>query len=196
MSVHSSSPNRETSMNQQNDIATIGSRALDASRKLVVLNSRKKNLILEAMAAGVEAQTKQIIEANQKDLEEAHNAGLSPSAIDRLSLNESRIEGMLHGLHSVATLKDPIGSRICRWIRPNGLEIIKQRVPIGVIAIIYESRPNVTSDSASLCIKTGNAVILRGGKEAILSNRAIARALVDGGRKKGLPEHANTSASG
>jgi glutamate-5-semialdehyde dehydrogenase len=103
---------------------------------------------------------------------------------------DARIAAMARAVHLVAGLKDPVGARISRWIRPNGLEIIKRRVPIGVIAVIYESRPNVTADTAALCVKTSNAIILRGGKEAFQSNTAIAAALVAGGRSKGLPEYA------
>jgi len=110
--------------------------------------------------------------------------------VDRLLLTEARIESMVKGLRAVAGLKDPIGAKVSRWIRPNGLEIVKRRVPIGVIGIIYESRPNVTADTAGLCFKTSNAVILRGGKEALHSNTAIAEILIEGGRSKGLPEHA------
>ncbi len=171
-------------------VELIGRQALKASRELVGLTSRRKNAILNAMADGLEANRKKVLEANEKDIQEARNNGLSDAMIDRLVLNDTRFLGMVKGLRAVAGLKDPIGSRISRWIRPNGLEILKQRVPIGVVAIIYESRPNVTADSAGLCFKTSNAVILRGGKEAIETNKAIADALVEGGRAKGMPEHA------
>jgi len=123
-------------------------------------------------------------------MEAGRKAGLSESLLDRLLLTDARIEAMVKGLRNVVVLKDPVGARISRWIRPNGLVIQKVRVPIGVIAIIYESRPNVTADAASLCIKTSNAVILRGGKEALHSNVAIAAALQEGGAKKGLPANA------
>ncbi len=168
----------------------IGQRALAASRELVPLKPRKKNAILLAMADELEARREAIQAANAIDIEEGRNAGLSDAMLDRLLLTQGRMDGMIKGIQAVASLKDPIGSKISRWIRPNGLEIIKQRVPIGVIGIIYESRPNVTADSAALCFKTSNAVILRGGKEAVHSNAAIADALIEGGRKKGLPEHA------
>lgn len=177
-------------MTLHDDMIAMGDRALAASRELVLLNARKKNAILESMADELEANKSAVIEANKNDIEEGGNAGLSSALLDRLLLTDVRIDGMIKGLRSVADLKDPIGSRISRWIRPNGLEIIKQRVPIGVIGIIYESRPNVTADTAGLCIKTSNAVILRGGKEAINSNLAIAEALMTGGGKKGLPENA------
>jgi len=177
-------------MSLHDDMVTIGQRALTASRELVPLKSRKKNAILLAMADELDARREAIQAANAIDIEEGRNAGLSRAMLDRLLLTDARIDGMIKGIQAVASLKDPIGSKISRWIRPNGLEIIKQRVPIGVIGIIYESRPNVTADSAVLCFKTSNAVILRGGKEAVHSNAAIADALVEGGRKKGLPEHA------
>jgi glutamate-5-semialdehyde dehydrogenase len=171
-------------------MVAIGQRALAASRELVPLKSRKKNAILLSMADELDARREAIQAANAIDIEEGRNAGLSNAMLDRLLLTDARMDSMIKGIQAVASLKDPIGSKISRWIRPNGLEIIKQRVPIGVIGIIYESRPNVTADSAVLCFKTSNAVILRGGKEAVHSNAAIADALIEGGRKKGLPEHA------
>jgi len=171
-------------------MVAIGQRALNASRELVPLKARTKNAILLAMAAELEARREAIRAANAIDMEEGRNAGLSDAMLDRLLITDARIDGMIKGIQAVAALKDPIGSRISRWIRPNGLEIIKQRVPIGVVGIIYESRPNVTADSAVLCFKTSNAVILRGGKEAVNSNAAIADALIEGGRQKGLPEYA------
>ncbi len=177
-------------MSLHDDMVAIGQRALAASRELVPLKPRKKNSILLAMADELDARRETIQAANAIDIEEGRNAGLSNAMLDRLLLTDARIDGMIKGIQAVASLKDPIGSKISRWIRPNGLEIIKQRVPIGVIGIIYESRPNVTADSAALCFKTSNAVILRGGKEAVNSNAAIADALIEGGRKKGLPEYA------
>jgi glutamate-5-semialdehyde dehydrogenase len=167
----------------------MGDRAVAASRALAKLMPRKKNAILEAMSAELDARRDALKAANAKDMEEGKKAGLTAALLDRLLLNDARIDGMIKGIRSVVGLKDPVGSRISRWIRPNGLVIQKIRVPIGVIAIIYESRPNVTADAACLCIKTSNAVILRGGKESIHSNLAIADALQAGGQKKGLPEH-------
>ena len=177
-------------MSLHSDISTMGDRALTAARKLISLNARKKNLILQSMADSIESSSKDISAANEIDMRESENVGLSPTMLDRLLLTEPRIDGMVKGLRAVADLKDPIGARMSRWIRPNGLEIVKQRVPIGVIGVIFESRPNVTADTAGLCIKTSNAIILRGGKEAIHSNSAIAKAMIDGGREKGLPEDA------
>lgn len=176
-------------MDISEQISATGRQALKASRQLVALNSRRKISILNAMADELESRRKSILDANARDVMEAQNNGLSPAMIDRLTLTDTRFSSMIKGIRAVAGLKDPIGGRISRWIRPNGLEIVKQRVPIGVIGIIYESRPNVTADSAALCIKTSNAVILRGGKEAVHSNAAIAEAMMDGGRKKGLPEN-------
>lgn len=177
-------------MNLHDEMLTIGQQALKASRQLAKLSARKKNCILEAMAEEISAQRQLIKFANAKDLEAAKENGLSPAMIDRLELCDDRIDSIIKGLQNVAALKDPVGSEISKWMRPNGLEIKKMRVPIGVIGIIFESRPNVTADAAALCLKTANATILRGGKEAIHSNRAIAQAMRDGGLKKDMPEHA------
>ncbi|MFH0881196.1 MAG: glutamate-5-semialdehyde dehydrogenase [Lentisphaerota bacterium] len=177
-------------MSLKEDILKVGQNAVAASRKLGLLSSRKKNSILQSMAEELEAQREAIKTANAADMEAGAKAGLSAAMLDRLMLNDTRIDAMAKGLRDIVGLKDPVGARISRWIRPNGLVINKVRVPIGVIAIIYESRPNVTADAASLCFKTSNAVILRGGSEAIRSNMAIAQALQAGGQKKGLPDHA------
>src|SRR6202040_3770312 len=130
-----------------------------------------------------------ILQANRKDLENATADQFSLAMIDRLTLDERRIQAMADGIRQVAALEDPVGKVIAEWTRPNGLHISKVRVPIGVIGIIYESRPNVTSDAAVLCTKTGNAVILRGGSESIHSNMAIATALQAGAVSAGLPEN-------
>lgn len=177
-------------MSLHDEIARIGDQARTAARELAHLTARRKNAILEAMAAELEARQQEIRDANRHDIEAAQSAGLPTAMVDRLRLTEKRMASMIRGIRTVAGLKDPIGSRISRWIRPNGLIIQKIRVPIGVVAIIYESRPNVTADTAVLCVKTSNAVILRGGREAMRSNVAIARALVEGGMRKGLPAHA------
>ena len=168
----------------------MGDRAVAAAGELVLLHSRRRNAILKAMADELDGRKPQLKAANQRDMEDARNAGLSDAMLDRLLLTDARIDGMIEGLQDVADLRDPVGARISRWIRPNGLEIVKRRVPIGVIGIIYESRPNVTADAAGLCIKTSNAVILRGGKEAMNSNSAIVDAMATGGAKKGLPDNA------
>lgn len=177
-------------MNLHDEIVAIGDRAVIASHKLLLLSSRRKNAILQAMADELESRRSVLKEANRKDIEAAKADGLAPAMIDRLLLTDGRIDGMIRGIRAIVGLKDPIGARISRWIRPNGLEIVKRRVPIGVIAIIYESRPNVTADTAVLCLKTSNAVILRGGREAMNSNVAIADALAEGGKKGGMPEDA------
>ena len=177
-------------MGLHEEIVTLGDNAVTASRALARLSARKKNTILISMADEIESRREVLKQANARDLEAAKAAGMSVALLDRLTLNDSRISGMAKGLREVSGLKDPVGSVISRWIRPNGLEIVKTRVPIGVIAIIYEARPNVTADAAGLCFKTANAVILRGGKESMQSNMAIVEALQAGGKKKGLPENA------
>ena len=177
-------------MSLHDDMVLMGNRAVIASRELALLNSRRKNAILEEMAAEIDKRRQIILEANARDVNAATNEGLPPAMIDRLKLDDMRLNAMIKGIQTVAGLKDPIGARISRWIRPNGLVIMKKRVPIGVIAIIYESRPNVTADTATLCIKTSNAVILRGGREALYSNTAISDAMIAGGRRKGMPENA------
>lgn len=177
-------------MSLHDDMLQIGSQAQCASRELVLCNSRKKNAILLAMADELEARRVDITAANELDVQAGRDSDLAPAMLDRLLLTPARLDSMIAGLRDVAALKDPVGDKISRWLRPNGLEIVKQRVPIGVIGIIYESRPNVTADTAGLCIKTSNAVILRGGKEAVHTNAIIADTLIAGGVKKGMPEHA------
>ena len=142
------------------------------------------------MADGILKDADIIKEANAQDLGAGRAAGLSAALLDRLALNDKRIEAMAAGLRDVAALPDPVGRVLDSRTRPNGLSMRKVAVPIGVIAFIYESRPNVTADAAGLCLKAGNAVILRGGKEAIQSNRAIARSLLDSGARAGLPANA------
>ncbi|MFA5688607.1 MAG: glutamate-5-semialdehyde dehydrogenase [Kiritimatiellales bacterium] len=177
-------------MSLHEEIHRIGDNAVQAARELAQLSTKKKNLILEAMAEEIDARRETIQAANAIDLSAGREAGLSAALLDRLTLTDARIDAMIKGLLEVAVLKDPVGAQISHWNRPNGLQINKIRVPIGVIAIVYESRPNVTADAASLCFKTSNAVILRGGKEALHSNAAIAKALCAGGAKKGMPENA------
>jgi glutamate-5-semialdehyde dehydrogenase len=177
-------------MSLHNDMIEIGAQALKASRELVAFNSRKKNAILLSMADELEENRSKIASANELDMNAAREAGIEPAMLDRLLLTPARIDGMISSLREVSALKDPVGEKISRWLRPNGLEIVKQRVPIGVIGIIYESRPNVTVDTSGLCLKTSNAVILRGGSEARHSNAVIADLLISGGMKKGLPQHA------
>jgi len=177
-------------MNLHDEMISMGVKAVHASRELAKLSTKKKNAILEAMADEIGLQKEAIKAANAKDLATGREAGLSAALLDRLTLTDSRIDGMVKGLREVAALKDPVGKKLSTIQRPNGLQIKKVRVPIGVIAIIFESRPNVTADAASLCFKTANAVILRGGKEAMHSNAAIAKALCDGGKKKKMPADA------
>ncbi len=177
-------------MDVKEQILKIGMNAKAASYALAKLSTRKKNAILEAMADELDAQRALIQTENARDLAAGKAAGLSAALLDRLELTDARIDAMIKGLRDVAVLNDPVGAEISTWNRPNGLEIRKMRVPIGVIGIIFESRPNVTCDAAALCFKTSNAVILRGGKEAIHSNLAIARAMQDGGAAKGMPAHA------
>jgi len=176
-------------MSLHDEMIEMGDRAVVASRALAQLSARRKNAILEAMATELESRRATLKEANALDMEAGRAAGLSGALLDRLLLSDARIDSMIKGIRAVVALKDPVGQKISKWVRPNGLEIIKVRVPIGVIAIIYEARPNVTADAAVLCIKTSNAVILRGGKEARHSNQAVADALQAGGAKKGLPAH-------
>jgi glutamate-5-semialdehyde dehydrogenase len=162
-------------------------RAKEAARRLAVLSTDEKNALLLAMADELGTRQKEILEANRRDVEAGQAAGLTGALLDRLELTEKRFAEMTEGVRQVARLPDPVGEVVRKWKRPNGLEIAKIRVPIGLIGIIYESRPNVTVDSAVLCLKTGNAVLLRGGREARHSNRALALALGEAARKKKLP---------
>lgn len=165
-----------------------GQKAKEASYVLMNATTTEKNNALLKMAEVLLKSSEQILEANKKDLENAIEKGTPKAMLDRLALDESRINGMADGLKDVVSLPDPIGEVIGMWKRPNGLQIGKQRVPLGVIGIIYEARPNVTCDAAGLCLKSGNVVILRGGKEAINSNVAIVKALREGVKEAGLPE--------
>ncbi|MGA3171397.1 MAG: glutamate-5-semialdehyde dehydrogenase [Chthoniobacteraceae bacterium] len=168
-------------------ILEYGQRARAASRTLSRLGTEQKNRALRAMADRLVVATDEILEGNRADLEKAGKDGVTGAMLERLTLNPKRIQAMADGVRQVAELEDPVGKVITEWTRPNGLRISKVRVPIGVIGIIYESRPNVTSDAAVLCTKTGNATILRGGSESINSNLAIAEALQAGAAEAGLP---------
>jgi glutamate-5-semialdehyde dehydrogenase len=170
-------------------IHEMGRQARAAAHKLSQLSTEKKNAILTAMAQGLRDGSAEILDANHLDLLAGEKKGLSTAMLDRLRLDDARLEAVAAALDHVATLPDPVGQVLDDWDRPNGIRIEQVRVPIGTIGIIYESRPNVTADAAALCFKTGNATILRGGSEAIHSNRAIATALQTGGEKVGLPEH-------
>jgi glutamate-5-semialdehyde dehydrogenase len=166
-------------------IHQMGRQARAAAYQLAQLTSDEKNAILRAMAAAIRESAPALLEANAEDLAAGREKGLSAAMLDRLRLDAARIEAMAAGIDQVATLPDPVGQVMDAWQRPNGIRIEQVRVPIGTIGIIYESRPNVTADAAALCFKTGNATILRGGSEAIHSNRAIAAALASAG----APEH-------
>jgi glutamate-5-semialdehyde dehydrogenase len=168
-------------------IQTMGRAARVASHELVKLTTVQKNDILRAMADGLVAAEQSILEANALDIAAARANGLSSAMTDRLLLDGKRLAGIAQAVREVADLADPVGEVLEQWSRPNGLHITKKRVPIGVIGIIFESRPNVTTDAASLCFKTSNATILRGGSEAIHSNNALAAALQTSGAKQGLP---------
>src|SRR5437660_11575791 len=175
-------------MDLANQMLDLGRRARAAASALAQLPSEQKNAILRAIAEEIDARESAILAANAQDVAAAQRNGLAGAMTDRLTLNPERLQGMAASVRHVAALPDPVGEVIREWTQPNGLHISKVRVPIGVIGIIYESRPNVTSDSAVLCTKTGNAVILRGGSESIRSNIAIAEALRAGAVSAGLPE--------
>lgn len=168
----------------------IGKKAREVSCKVQHLGQTEKNEGLYSVARELRMQTAYILEENTKDVERAKDAGMKKSLIDRLLLTGQRIQAMAEGLEQIAKLEDPIGETISMKVRPNGLQIGKKRVPLGVVGIIYESRPNVTADAFGLCFKTGNVVILRGGSDAISSNMAITKVIRDGLRKEGLPEDA------
>ena len=166
----------------------IGSRAKAVSRTLNNLGSREKNIGLEEAARALLEGEEEILAANQADYEKAENCGMSKGLLDRLALNPGRIQSMADGLLKVAALDDPVGEVISMKLRPNGLKIGQKRVPLGVIAMIYEARPNVTADAFGLCFKSGNAVILKGGSDAIESNKEIVKWLQTGLSRAGLPE--------
>ncbi len=168
----------------------IGARAKAAARELAFAPSESKRTALIEAAEAVWANRATLIEANAKDLDYGRDKGLSDAMMDRLLLNEDRIRGIVDGLHAVAEQTDPVGAVITEWDRPSGLHIKRVRTPLGVIGVIYESRPNVTADAGALCLKAGNAVILRGGSESFHSSSAIHACLVEGLRKAGLSEDA------
>ena len=167
---------------------TVGRQAREASRSVAAASTDAKNKALLAMAAEIRARAAQLLEANQRDLAEARANGLEAAMIDRLTLSAKGIEAMAVGLEQVAALPDPVGEMGELKRRPSGITVGKMRVPLGVIGIIYEARPNVTADAAALCLKSGNAAILRGGKEALHSNQAIAACVRAGLAAAGLPE--------
>lgn len=177
-------------MDYTRELSEQGRRAKQAAARLAVLDTNVKNHAIATMAEALLTHTAEILAANQEDMRAARAQGLSDAMLDRLMLDERRLTGMAAGLRQIAALPDPVGQVVAGWRCPNGLAIRKVRVPLGVIAMIYEARPNVTVDAAGLCLKAGNAVILRGGSEAIRSNRAITAVLTAAAAAAGLPEAA------
>ena len=169
-------------------LISMGQKAKEASYELGVASPGQKNEALTFMAEELIKAKEEIIKANEIDRQNAIKKGITDALLDRLSLDDSRIESMAQGLLDIVKLQDPVGEVTNMWQMPNGLQIGQKRVPIGVLGIIYESRPNVTSDAAGLCLKSGNAVILRGASDAINSNKAVAKALVAGIKRSGLPQ--------
>jgi glutamate-5-semialdehyde dehydrogenase len=165
----------------------LGQDAAAAASLLALASTSDKNQALVAIARSLRARRAELLAANARDMDAARAKGLSGALLDRLALDESRIEGMARGVEEIAALADPVGTVIAQWTRPNGLDIARVRVPLGVIGIIYESRPNVTCDAGALCLKSGNAAILRGGSESAHSSRAIHGCLVEGLVAAGLP---------
>ncbi|WFP77632.1 glutamate-5-semialdehyde dehydrogenase [Mesorhizobium sp. WSM4906] len=171
-------------------MAAIGRRARTAARPLAVATTKAKNDALAAMADAILSNEQAILEANAVDMSNGEEVGLSASFMDRLKLTPSRIKAMADGIREIAALKDPVGDVIAEWDRPNGLHIERVRTPLGVIGVIYESRPNVTADAGALCLKAGNPVILRGGSDSINSSSAIHACMVEGLKAAGLPQDA------
>jgi len=180
----------DTTINIPTLMKGIGQAAQTAGRALAMASSEAKNSALCEAAKAIRARKAEIIAANDQDVAAAKQKGLTPAMIDRLVLNDERIEGMAAGLEAIAGLPDPVGRTLSEWDRPNGLKIRRVSVPLGVIGVIYESRPNVTADAGALCLKAGNAAILRGGSESFLSSGLIHSCLVDGLKAAGLPAEA------
>lgn len=171
-------------------MADIGRRARAAARPLAIVTTAAKNAALRAMADAILAREQDILDANAIDVSNGEESGLSGSFMDRLKLNPARVRAMADGIREIAELKDPVGDVIAAWERPNGLQIERVRTPLGVVGVIYESRPNVTADAGALCLKAGNPVILRGGSDSLNSSAAIHACLVEGLKEAGLPEDA------
>jgi len=188
MTLHQTLP--EKAENLEALMLALGARAKAAARKVALAPRAQKDNALLAMAASLRAASAAILEANAKDMVRGKAAGLTGSFLDRLELNEARVEAMAVGLEEIAALTDPVGQVIAEWQRPNGLQFQRVRVPLGVIGVIYESRPNVTADAGALCLKAGNAVILRGGTDSFHSSNAILAALKSGLKAAELPEDA------
>ena len=168
----------------------MGRAARDGARALRLASAEQRTAAITAMAAAIREGAGSILAANARDLTAARAAGVSGPMLDRLALDEARVEDLAEAIETVAAIPDPVGAEIARWTRPNGLDIARVRTPIGVVAMIYESRPNVTADAAALCVRAGNALILRGGSECITSNLAIHACVATGLRAAGLPESA------
>src|SRR5262245_536301 len=175
-------------MPERSGVVALGRRARDASRELAAASTAEKDLALLTAADLLGERTPEILHANAADLERAEASGMPAGPLDRLRLTEARVATMADGLRKVAALPDPVGEVLDGWVRPSGIEIRRVRVPLGVVAIIYENRPNVTSDAASLCLKSGNAALLRGSGSALQSNVAVAGVLREALQKTGLPE--------
>jgi glutamate-5-semialdehyde dehydrogenase len=178
-------------MSEQSDLMTeIGARARAAAAELAYASSERKAAALQAAAAAVWARRDEILDANVLDMDFGREKGLSPAMLDRLMLNETRLRGIVDALRQVAEQRDPVGRVLDQWTRPNGLHIQRVATPLGVVGVIYESRPNVTADAGALCLKAGNAVILRGGSESFHSSEALHACMQQGLREAGLPEAA------
>ena len=177
-------------MDIQTYMLNVGKAARSASRLVAKADTATKNLALNAMAQAIERDTERLLAANRKDLDAARAKGLDAAMLDRLGLNAKTVAAMAEGLRQIAALADPVGEITGLNYRPSGIQVGRMRVPLGVVAIIYEARPNVTADAAGLCLKSGNAAILRGGSEAIHSNQAIAVCVHEGLKVAGLPETA------
>ncbi|MEL7430362.1 MAG: glutamate-5-semialdehyde dehydrogenase [Pseudomonadota bacterium] len=171
-------------------MADLGARAKAAATVLATASAEQKKLALNAMAVAVLAQLPEILNANARDMEAALSSGMAAAFLDRLKLDDERVVGIADGLRAIAGLDDPVGTVIAQWERPNGLQIERVRTPLGVIGVIFESRPNVTADAGALCLKSGNAVILRGGSDSFHSSRAIHACIVAGLEEAGLPADA------
>src|ERR1700761_1202 len=174
-------------MTVENLMNSMGLAARTAASVLALASSDRKNRGLAAAAEAIDAERQEILAANERDMHAAQEQGSSAALLDRLKLDDRRVDSMARALEDIARLPDPIGTVLADWTRPNGMRIERRRVPLGVIGIIYESRPNVTADAGGLCLKSGNAVILRGGSESPRSNAAIHACLGDGLQAAGLP---------
>ena len=188
--MSSASAPETTETSPQARVQAMGRAARAAARVMARADTQSKNRALHAIAAELDARRDELADANAKDMQKGRDNGLDAALLDRLELNDARIDGMIEGLKQIAELPDPVGEISDLKYRPSGIQLGKMRVPLGVVGIIYESRPNVTIDAASLCLKSGNATILRGGSEALHSNGAIAACIASGLQKAGLPEAA------